>query len=275
MLQAAGPKCIRPTRPHPCMAHPVLVLDRLLIQYQSLGIAPSTCQTHQTGVRSYLLFCDQFTIPPFTASPLTLHYFYLHIASYVSHKTIKVYLSGIRLEHLEHGYHDPTDDELLRLLCKGSQGDTSRLRLPITINVLKDLKTQLGNNSSDTLVEKRLLWSAFTPAFYAFLRASEFTASSLLWSDVQSSPTTITIHLRQSKIDPFRRGHSITIQATSTSTYPVHAMNLFIDLTTNRTGSLYCGGCFNPLSREQLTRALRMLLQLAGYDQNSYASQTF
>ena len=240
-LQATGPKCSRPTRPHPCMAHPVL--DRLLIQYQSLGVAPSTRRTYQAGVRSYLLFCDQFTIPPFPASPLTLRYFCSHIAGHVSHKTIKVYLSGIRLEHLEHGHLDPTDDELLRLLCKGikrSQGDTSRLRLPITINVLKDLKTQLRNYSSYTLVEKRLLWSAFTLAFYAFLRASEFTASSLLWSDVQSSPTTITIHLRQSKTDPFRRGHSITIQATSTSTCPVHAMNLFSGLTTNRTGPLYC-----------------------------------
>ena len=258
------------------MAHPVL--DKLLIQYQSLGVAPSTRRTYQTGVRSYLLFCDQFTIPPFPASPLTLRYFCSHIASHVSHKTIKVYLSGIRLEHLERGHHDPTDDELLRLLCKGIkryQGDTSRLRLPITINVLKDLKTQLRNNSSYTLVEKRLLWSAFTLAFYAFLRASEFTASGLLWSDVQSSPTTVTIHLRQSKTDPFRRGHSVTIQATSTSTCPVRAMNLFIDLTTNRTGPLYCGGRFNPLSWEQLTRALRMLLQLAGYDQNSYASHSF
>ena len=112
-------------------------------------------------------------------------------------------------------------------------------------------------------------------AFYAFLRASEFTALSLLWSDVQSSPTIITIYLKQSKTDPFRRGQSITLQATSTSTCPVHAMNLFIDLTTNRTGLLYCGGRFNPQSRKQLARALRMLLQLTGYDQNSYASHSF
>ena len=60
------------------------------------------------------------------------------------------------------------------ILCKGikrSQGDTSRPRLPVTINVLKALKTQLRNSSCYSLVEKRLLWSAFTLAFYAFLRA--------------------------------------------------------------------------------------------------------
>ena len=120
------------------MANPVL--DRLLVQYQSLAVAPSTRRTYQAGVRSYLLFCDKFTIPSLPASPLTLYYFCSYIASHVSHKTIKVYLSGIWLEHLERGHHNPTDDDLLRLLCKGikrSQGDTSRPQLPVTINVLK------------------------------------------------------------------------------------------------------------------------------------------
>ena len=126
------------------MPHPVL--DRLLVQYQSIGVAPSTRHTYQAGVRSYLLFCDKFTISPFPASPLTLCYFCSYIASHVSHKTIKEYLSSVQLEHLERGHRDPTDDDLLCLLCKEikrSQGDTSRPRLPVTINVLEALKTQL------------------------------------------------------------------------------------------------------------------------------------
>ena len=120
--------------------------------------------------------------------------------------------------------------------------------------MLKALKTQLRNSSYYSLVEKRLLWSAFTLAFYTFLRAGEFTDSSLPWSDVQSSLTTITIHLRQSKTD---------------------LLNLFTDLITTRTGLLYCGARFNPLSREKLTSSLCMLFQLTGYDQHSYASHSF
>ena len=42
-----------------------------------------------------------------------------------------------------------------------------------------------------------------------------------------------------------------------------------------RTRPLYRGGRFDPLSREQLTRALRNLLQLTGYKQNHYASHSF
>ena len=148
------------------------VLDRLLVQYQSLGVAPSTRHTYQAGVHSYLLFCDKFTISPFPASSLTLRYFCSYITSHVSHKTIKMYLSAIQLEHLEHAHHAPIDDDLLCLLCKGikrSQGDISRPQLPVTINVLKALKIQLQNSSYYSLVEKRLLWSAFTLALYAFL----------------------------------------------------------------------------------------------------------
>ena len=54
--------------------------------------------------------------------------------------------------------------------------------------------------------------------------------------------------------------------------FPLCAMNLFPhhqDWTTTLWRLL------RPVSWEQLTRALCMLLQLSGYDQNSYASRSF
>ena len=258
------------------MANPVL--DRLLNEYQSLGVAPSTRRTYRAGVRSYQQFCDRFNIQQFPATSLTLCYFCTSIAQRVSYKTIKVYLAGMRLEHLERELHDPTDDRLLQLLCSGierSQGTTTHSRLPITIDLLRSLKTQLRNDASYSLLERGLLWSAFTLAFYGFLRASEFTSSSLQWSDIQFSTTTITIDLRQSKTDPFRRGHTIAIRATSTSTCPVRAINCFAEVSTLRSGSLHYGGRFTPLSRDQLTEVLRHLLQQAGHQQHLYSSHSF
>ena len=111
--------------------------------------------------------------------------------------------------------------------------------------------------------------------FYDFLRASEFKSLSLQWSDVKFSATTIAIYLRQSKTDPFRRGHIITIQATSTSTCRVRAINCFAELSTLRSGSVYYGGCFTLLSRDHLTDVLRRLLQQSGYQQCLYSSHSF
>ena len=72
-FQTAGTAGGTSTRYHPCMANPVL--DRLFHEYQSLGVAPSTCRTFQAGVRSYQQFGNQFNIPELLATPFTLRYF--------------------------------------------------------------------------------------------------------------------------------------------------------------------------------------------------------
>ena len=108
------------------------------------------------------------------------------------------------------------------------QGKSPRQRLPITIDILHTLKQQLCI-STFSPVEQRLQWEAFTTAFYGFVRVGEFTSSvnasaTLQWSDIQLSPTALTIRLRQSKTDPFRWGHTLSISATNTSTCPVKAL---------------------------------------------------
>ena len=85
----------------------------------------------------------------------------------------------------------------------------------------------------------------------------------------------VPIHLQQSKTNPFRQGHSMTLKATLTSTCPVRAINQFAEVTTLQSGPLYYGGYFTPLSRDQLTSVLRHLLQQAGYQQDSYSSHSF
>ena len=165
-----------------------------------------------------------------------------------SYKTIKVYLAGIRLAHFERGYSDPTSNEPLSLMIRGVrrfQGESSHQRLPITINLLRTIKQQL-RISNFTLIEQHLLWTAFTTAFYTFLRASEFTSSAndsatLRWSDIQISSNTLIITLHQSKIYPFRRDYTLYISATTISTCPVKALQQYTSMipTEHRTGSLF------------------------------------
>jgi len=125
------------SRPHPCMADPILHSTHQ--QFIYLGVAPSTQLTYQSGMSSFHNFCSIDGIPSSPASTLTVQFFCAYSASRVSYKTIKVYLAGIRLTHLEQGHPDPTNSESLPLLIRRirrHQGESSRNRLPITISVL-------------------------------------------------------------------------------------------------------------------------------------------
>ena len=142
------------------MADPTL--EGLLSHYQSLGITVSTRRTYKAGVKALHKFCAEYATVPLPVSTLTLQYFCCYMARQVSYKIITVYLAGIRLEHLEKDFQDPTKDELLHLLCTGikrSQGAPTRTRLPIIINVLQILKLQLRRDPSFSPLEKYALGS--------------------------------------------------------------------------------------------------------------------
>ena len=82
-----------------------------------------------------------------------------------------VYLAGIWLEYTERGFRDSTIHQFLHLLCKGikrSYGTIKHTRLPITINICRTLKCKLREEVSYPMIKERLLWSAFTLAFYGF-----------------------------------------------------------------------------------------------------------
>ena len=89
------------------------------------------------------------------------------------------------------------------------------------MSLLRQIKEELAR-ASDLLPSNRfMLWSAFTLAFYGFLRSSEFTAPSatqfnplvhLSNSDVSfNSGGCLTVHLKSSKTDPYRQDCTILI----------------------------------------------------------------
>ena len=241
------------------------------------GVAESTRRTYKSGVTAFIHFCSRFNITPFPATSLTLQYFCAERSQCISYKTLKVYLAAIRLMHIEQGLSDPTTDELLHLVCRGihrQQTTPERKRLPITIDILKTLKSQL-RLSNYPAHEQRMLWSAFTLSFYGFLSASE--GLSLTWSDVTITDTHVLIELRQSRIDPFRRGQSIHIYATNSSTCPVRALKLFANKIDTKLPQLhvFSAGILSPLARSKLTEILRHLLLQAGMYPSNYASHSF
>ena len=154
-FQITSSSCQPSTRPHPCFTNPNLC--QLQDQCQSSGVAPSTRRLYQSGLRSFYNFCEKYKIHPLPASSLTLQFFCVEVSSHVSYKTLKIYLSGIQLEHLEQGFGDPTDDEVLHLVCRGIRrllvDNNCRTCCPITINLLRILKTRLSRSAAYTILE--------------------------------------------------------------------------------------------------------------------------
>jgi len=148
------------------------------------------CHLNQANLRiatskaytSFQCFCNQCCIQSFPSSSLTLSYFCVRESHRVFYYTLKVYLSGIQLRHIEEGFRAPALDPSLQLACRARW--PTRTRLPITINLLCALKHAL-HQSHYSLAEQRMLWATFTLAFYGFQRTSEYINLHCLTSLIQ------------------------------------------------------------------------------------------
>ena len=229
-----------------------------------------------------------YNLSPLPASPLTLRYFCAHLSKTVRHSTIKLYLSALRLLHIEHGFPDPTADTLLQYVVKGikrSQSSPTANRLPITTQMLRDLKTALHRARALAVHDKRMLWAAFCTAFYGLLRASEFCSPSthsfdpsrtLCHSDLTFLPFSANLRIKASKTDQFHKTSTVTIGSTNTSTCPVAALKkylLFITAQPHKPLFRFLDGTY--LTRDSFTIHLRSLLQSLGVDPATYASHSF
>ena len=128
-----------------------------------------------------------------------------------------------------------------------------------------------------------MLWSAFTLAFFAFLRSSKFTSPSsvhfnplvhLSCSDISfTSAGSLSLQLKSSKTDPFRMGCAIMIVPSGRSVCAVQAMRRYLahQLSGNST-PLYFFSTGQFLTRDKVTSILRLQLQCLGFATESYAS---
>ncbi len=138
-----------------------------------------------------------------------------------------MYLAGIRLLHLEHGFEDPTSNAplltYLRTGIRRSSRKPTKTRLPITIPLLHSAKRQLSTSALPAH-GKLLYWAAFMLAFCGFLRASEYSCPTrkkysgsrhLLLSDITLSTNSLSACLKRSKNDRFGKSATVLIGALS------------------------------------------------------------
>ena len=232
---------------------------------------------------AFKAFCVRYGISPLPASELTLRYFCAHLSRTVTYQTLKVYLAGIRLLHIEQGYPEPTANaHLLQYLCTGirrSRRDAPRVRSPITLHILRTLQRQLGH-SDIPAQDKLLYWAAFTLGFFGFLRASEYSAPShhhhnptrtLTLRDLSVKHQSLEISLRRSKTDRFGNSATVLVGSTSSSLCPVRAMKRYLIIRrTLPPGPLFIFSQGHFLTRRDVSNTLKKLLGSAGMDPQCY-----
>lgn len=280
---------------HASSTHPSMHFQPLnteLHKYVDMSLADNTKKAYLAGENQYINFCKSFKVNLFIpTTENTLCYFVVFLARTVKHSTIKNYLAGVKHLHLKYGV--PLELEKCQQLqyilrgIKRSQGISTKPRLPITIQHLNLFKEFL---QPDTTIncDNKMIWSAICIAFFGFLRISEFTcdnvqrfhSGTLTRDDVQfypnaSDPTSVSLNIKASKTDPFRKGINLTIGATGSEICPVRSLNNYLSTVTFSTGPIFMYKNGKPLSRTLFTEEIRNLLSLGGLEPKHYAGHSF
>ena len=114
-----------------------------------------------------------------------------------------------------------------------SQGDQIGVRMPVTIHHLKLFKLLLAISSTNNF-DSLMIWAAMTLAFFGFLRLGELTSTKRCTLPVIASVLHLglgqkglhfmNVHIKESKTDPLRLRHTITVGATNSKIFPVQAL---------------------------------------------------
>nr|XP_006813956.1 PREDICTED: uncharacterized protein LOC102807347 [Saccoglossus kowalevskii] len=265
-------------------------LTQQACHYINLSIAPGTRRTYHAGQTRYLLFCRMYGMNPYPLTQRLTILFMTHLAtSSLTYGTLKVYLAAIIRAHIEAGFTSSIrDDLLLHFTMQGIKrhhGVPNRVKLPITIALMRMLKNTVANHPTICDHDKAMLWSAFTLAFFGFLRVSEFIAPTSMTFDPQRTlltaditcNTDLIIALKASKTDPFRRGCNIIIAPSQSSVCAVQAYQAYKALHSSVAHlPAFQFANSNFLTRQAVSNHIRDLLTRASVpDVNHYTTHSF
>ena len=164
--------------------------------YANWALSANTNQTYSSGEKRFLQLClmNRLTTPGgaiLPASEGTLVYFASYLARTVCHSTMKMCLAAVRNLHIISGYEDPLRGHLLlRKILRGIlryQGSPRIRRQAVTPWVLLAIRPILDKWLGPR--DFSIIWAAFTLAFFAFLRCSEFS-----YPGVHNLALNLTLH---------------------------------------------------------------------------------
>lgn len=266
------------------------------------AISTKTRNAYNTGFECFKTFLNLNNIPcqlhlPSVSEDILI-YFVAHCHKHLSlkHCTIKLYLCGIRFNYLAAGYMNPlesdTGKEFHRLktimsAIKKCNQTRKNVRLPITFNILDKLIKRLkrGYQSQHT---DALLAAVYSTAFFGFLRCGEITCDNISTfdpsihitnNDLKFEEGRVSLKLKISKTDPFRKGISIQLFSSGDTTCPVNAIKAYLSIRDKKhegnNKPLFVMLDGSPITREYFITELKCLLTSIGIDAQQYSGHSF
>ena len=216
-------------------------MDQAVQEHYTAALTPATHKTYKAAEQKYLTFCVNFSLSPISTSENILCYFAACLGQEgLASSTIRTYLSGIRQIQIAAGFPNLLIDHMprLRQVLKDIRvqavriGSHPRPHLPITPSILCKLRrVWLEGNPT---FNNTMLWVASTTTFFGFCTSREITVqceskfdpqTHLCFSDVAVDnalhPSTISIMLKYSKTNQFRKGVKLVMGRTNDDLCPV------------------------------------------------------
>ena len=242
-------------------------------------------------------FCSQYdVVNPFPVCEQSLCRFTVYLADKgLAPQSIQTYLSAVRDAHLAMGFPDPRDRSSFPVLRRVQAGikrlraaelpHRQRIRLPITLPVLRSIREQLDVSRAR---DRELTWAVASLAFFGFFRLGELLpeseeayarATHLSWGDVAINnahqPTMLKIHLKRSKCDQFGRGTDVFVGRTTDEICPVAATLAYFAVRGGTEGPLFIDAQRKPLTKAKFVGRIRDILGEAGYAAYQFAGHSF
>ena len=93
--------------------------------------------------------------------------------------------------------------------------------------------------------------------------------------DSHSQPSTIRLHIRRAKADPFRNGFFIFLGKTGGQLCPVSAVVEYMARRPQGEGPLLMCGDRSPLRQDKFVQVVKLVLRVAGIDSTHYSGHSF
>ena len=252
------------------------------------SFAIKTRQSYSTHRKSYTTFCNMLNVQPVPSSTQTICLYAAYLARRLKYSSVKAYMNGVRLMHLDYGLPNPLENNFAYVnMMRGIRrclGDSPNRKLPMTPKLLSKCLSYLNLNK----LEDISTWTIMLLAFYGMLRMGSIVCQDgqcdhskhLSMNDITPSPAGFIVVIRFTKTIQFQqRQLIITLPRLPGSILcPSQAMALYL---MHRPRGVPNGGALFmrdvtgvPVTTASIRARIQRVLQLAGFAASEYGNHS-